>query len=218
MTSGLDFNEEYGDVSDATRMLYLEPDMAAFAASRTLVAPPGTVFSYSSGTGVILSRLWMSRLGDGQAALRFPREALFGPLGMTSAVMEADEHGTFVGSSYTYATARDWARIGKLLLDDGVWNGKRLLPEGFVKMMGTSNGLPGGYSQLQTWVQGPHESEEGRLIGLPADTFWLDGHDGQTVAVIPSAHLVVVRLGLTPWKLDYWPEKLAKAIVTASAG
>lgn len=218
MTSGLGFNEEYGDVSDATRMLYLEPDMAAFAASQALVAPPGTAFNYSSGTGVLLARLWMSRLGDAQGALRFPREALFGPLGMTSAVLEADERGTFVGSSYSYATARDWARIGKFLIDDGVWNGRRLLPDGFVRMMGTSNGLPGGHSQLQTWVQGPHESEDGKPIGLPADTFWLEGHDGQTIAVIPSAHLVVVRLGLTPWKLDYWPEKLVKAIVDATAG
>jgi CubicO group peptidase (beta-lactamase class C family) len=203
MASGLIFNEEYGDVSDVNRMLFLEPDMSKFAGSLRLAAAPGTVFNYSSGTATILSRFWMDRLGGGQAALTFPRTALFGPLGMTSAVMETDERGRFVGSSYMYATARDWARFGLFLLQDGVWNGARLLPEGFVKLMATSNGLPGGYAQMQSWVLGPHESEPGEEpVGLPADTFWLQGHDGQSVTVIPSAGLVVVRLGLTPWNLD----------------
>jgi CubicO group peptidase (beta-lactamase class C family) len=83
-------------------------------------------------------------------------------------------------------------------------------------MMATGNGLPGGYSKAQSWVLGPHESEDGTPIGLPADTFWLEGHDGQSVAVIPSAGLVIVRMGLTPWDRDYWPEKMAKAIVAVA--
>jgi CubicO group peptidase (beta-lactamase class C family) len=165
---------------------------------------------------VLLARIWMDRLGEATAALAFPRTALFGPLGMASAVMEADARGTLVGGSYIYATAHDWARIGQFLLDDGVWAGTRLVPEGFVKLMTTSNGLPGGYSQLQSWVQGPHESEDGKPVGLPEGTFWLEGHDGQTVAIVPSVRLVVVRLGLTPWKLDYWPETLVKAVVAAA--
>jgi CubicO group peptidase (beta-lactamase class C family) len=125
MSSGLEFNEDYGDVTDVTRMLYLEPDMAGFAAAKPLVEPVGTTFSYSSGTTVLLSRLWQDAAGDPEQALVWPREALFGPLGMTSAVLETDARGTFAGSSYMYATARDWARFGQFLAQDGVWNSCR---------------------------------------------------------------------------------------------
>jgi CubicO group peptidase (beta-lactamase class C family) len=123
MSSGLEFNESYGSVSDVTRMLYLEPDMAGFAASRPLAQPPGSFFNYSSGSSVLLARLWQDA-APGGAALAWPRQALFDPLGMRSAVMEADARGTFVGSSYMYATARDWARFALLLLQDGQWNGQ----------------------------------------------------------------------------------------------
>jgi CubicO group peptidase (beta-lactamase class C family) len=203
MASGLSFNEDYGDVSDVNRMLFLEPDMAKFAASQPLVAKPGTAFSYSTGTGTMLSRIWMDRVGAD--APSYPRAALFAPLGLDSAVIEPDEAGTLVGSSYMYASARDWARLGQLLVQDGVWNGGRLLPEGFVRLMQTSNGLPGGYSQMQTWLEPD--------AGLPAGSFWFEGHDGQSIAVIPSAQLVVVRMGLTPSGLGYSPVPLAKAVL-----
>lgn len=108
MSSGLEFNEDYGDVADVTRMLYLEPDMAGFAESKPLAGEVGKVFSYSSGTAVMLSRLWQDAVGDKDTALTWPRTALFEPLGMHSAVLETDEQGTFVGSSYLYATAHDW--------------------------------------------------------------------------------------------------------------
>ncbi len=90
MESGLAFNEDYGAVADVTRMLYLEPDMATFSADQPLEADPGARFSYSSGTAVLLSKIWMDRIGDEAAALAYPGKALFGPLGMTSAVMEPD--------------------------------------------------------------------------------------------------------------------------------
>jgi CubicO group peptidase (beta-lactamase class C family) len=206
MASGLTFNEDYGDVSDVNRMLFLEPDMARFGASQPLATKPGTAFNYSSGTGTMLARIWMDRVGADAAA--YPRTALFGPLGIDSAVLEPDEAGTFVGSSYMYATARDWARLGQFVLQDGVWNGQRLLPEGFVKLMQTSNGLPGGYSQMQTWLEPDY--------GLPPDSFWFEGHDGQFVAVVPSAQLVVVRMGLTPSDLNYSPAALVKAVLAAA--
>lgn len=215
MESGLSFNEDYGDVSDVNRMLFLEPDMPQFVAAQPSIAPRQTQFAYSSGTANLLSRLWMDRLGDQAVALAYPRTALFEPLGMSSAVMEADARGTLVGSSYIYATARDWARLGQFVLQDGIWDGQRLVPEELMQMMRTTNGLPGWYSEAQTWLSGPHESEGEPMVGLPPDSVWLQGHDGQTITVIPSEGLVVVRLGLTPWKLDYWPEKLVKAIVDA---
>ncbi|MBP1852353.1 serine hydrolase domain-containing protein [Rhizobium halophytocola] len=215
MESGLAFNEEYGNVSDATRMLFLEPDMADFAATRPKIAEPGQSFSYSSGTGVLLSRIWMNRVGDAQAALDFPRQALFGPLSMRSAVLEADAAGTFVGSSYLYATARDWARFGLLLADDGVWNGTRLLPEGFVEAMATpTEASKGAYTRLQAWKEGPG-GVPNAASGVPDDTFWLIGHDGQSMAVIRSQSLVVLRMGLTPSSLGYRPEPLVKAVARA---
>ncbi len=208
MQSGLHFDEAYAVVSDVTRMLFLEPDMAGFAAGMPLDHAVDEEFSYSSGTSVVLSRYWQNMLGEG--ALAFPHDALFAPLGMASAVMETDAAGTFVGSSYAYATARDWARFGQFLLNDGVWAGERLLPEGFVTLMGTpSKASEGEYSLMQSWIDGPGDAP----VGLPAGTFWLEGHDGQSVAVVPAANLVVVRMGLTPSRLHYSPKPLLKKVL-----
>jgi CubicO group peptidase (beta-lactamase class C family) len=214
MQSGLAFNEDYGAVSDVTRMLYLEPDMAKFAASKPLVAKIGEKFSYSTGASVMLARLWQNAVGDEAASLAWPRHALFGPLGMQSAVLEADESGTLTGASYLYATARDWARFGQFLLQDGVWNGRRILPEGFVSMMreptAASNGV---YGKGEVWLEGPGDKKgDGIARGVPADAYWLQGHDGQTVAVVPSKRMVVVRMGLTPAWLDYRPQNLVAAL------
>lgn len=214
MSSGLVFNEDYGAVADVTRMLYLEPDMASFAATKELGGPVGEVFSYSSGTSVMLSRLWQQALDDPQQALQWPRRALFGPLGMSSAVIEADARGTFVGSSYIYATARDWARFGQFLLDDGVWNSERILPAGFVSWMREPAPASSGvYGRGQLWLEAP--GGNGSRMGVPADTFWLKGHDGQTIAVIPSRRMVVVRMGLTPRAAGYGSELLVAALATA---
>ncbi|MCJ8052403.1 beta-lactamase family protein [Shinella curvata] len=221
MESGLAFNENYGDVADVTRMLYLEPDMTRFVLSLPSEANPGERFNYSSGTALLLSRIWMSALSGRSQALSFPTKALFAPLGMASAVLEPDETGIFVGSSYMYATARDWARFSLLLLNDGVWKGERLLPEGFVTAMGTPGKASGGtYSQMQTWLKGPGAKSDAEH-GLPADTFWLRGHDGQSATIIPSRKLAVIRLGLTPSKLGYEPQPLIRHIldiVDAQAG
>jgi CubicO group peptidase (beta-lactamase class C family) len=221
MSSGLEFNEDYGDVTDVTRMLYLEPDMAGFAEAKPLAGEVGKVWSYSSGTSVVLSRLWQQALGDKAQALAWPRKTLFDPLGMPTAILETDARGTFVGSSYLYATAHDWARFGQFLVDDGVWNGVPLLPAGFVAWMREPAPASGGrYGRGQVWLQGPDggddagdEPETG--LDLPADTFWLLGHDGQSMAVIPSRKLVVLRLGLTPSKLGYRPQAMVAALARA---
>ncbi|MBZ9890471.1 beta-lactamase family protein [Mesorhizobium sp. BR1-1-3] len=218
MSSGLEFNEDYGDVADVTRMLYLEPDMAGFAESKPLAAEVGKQFSYSSGTAVMLSRLWQDAVGDKARALTWPRTALFEPLGMHSAVLETDEQGTFVGSSYLYATAHDWARFGQFLLQGGVWNGNQILPAGFVDWMREPASASKVYGKGQLWIEAPGDEENpgaGVAAGLPKDTYWMEGHDGQTVAIIPSEQLVVVRLGLTPAKLGYRPQTMVGALVKA---
>ncbi|PBB95544.1 serine hydrolase [Mesorhizobium sp. WSM3862] len=218
MSSGLEFNEDYGDVADVTRMLYLEPDMAGFAEAKPLGGEVGKAFSYSSGTAVMLSRLWQEAIGDKAKALSWPRTALFEPLGMRSAVLETDERGTFVGSSYLYATAHDWARFGQFLLQGGVWNGAQILPTGFVDWMRQPAPASKVYGNGQVWIEGPGDEESpgaGAAAGLPKDTYWMEGHDGQTVAIIPSEQLVVVRLGLTPAKLGYRPQTMVAALVKA---
>jgi CubicO group peptidase (beta-lactamase class C family) len=219
MDDGLEFNEGYGDVSDVTRMLYLEPDMAAYMQARPLAHDPGSFWSYSSGTTVMLSHIWQKAAGA--QALELPYRRLFAPLGMSSAIIEADARGTLVGSSYMYATAQDWARYGQFLLQDGVWNGQRLLPEGFVQTISSPSATSKGeYAQGQLWRWGPQgptaqgQNPDGHFA-LPADTFWMRGHDGQTVAIVPSKQLVVVRLGLTPKSLLYQSQALLAAVIKA---
>jgi len=218
MTSGLRFNEGYGAVSDVTRMLFLEPDMAAFARAQPLEHPVGSVWSYSSGTAVILARIFQDAAGA--APLAAVRERLFEPLGMTSALIETDAHGTLVGSSYMYATARDWARYAQFLLQQGVWQGREILPPGYVAMMATPVAASAGrYGRGQVWLWGSDPTIPGKdpdtEYGLPADTFWMEGHDGQYAAIVPSRDLVIVRLGLTPERDRYRPQPLVRALLDA---
>jgi CubicO group peptidase (beta-lactamase class C family) len=218
MSSGLKFNEAYGSVSDVTGMLYLQPDMAGFARDQPLIHPVGEVWSYSSGTAVILSRIMQDAAGG--AGLEFAEDRLFKPLGMSSATLESDEHGTLVGSSYMYATARDWARYAQFLLQDGAWAGQQLLPPGYVAMMATPVAASGGqYGHGQVWLWGSDARVPGvnpdAAFGIPADIFWFSGHDGQSIAVIRSRQLIVVRLGLTPESLGYTTQPLVKAVLEA---
>ena len=217
MRSGLAFNESYGSVTDATRMLYLEPDMVSLPISAKLVTAPGAHFNYSSGTSVLLSAIWMSRIGDRKEAFDYPTRALFDPLGMASAVLEQDARGTFAGGTYLYATAHDWARLGLFLLQDGVWKGQRLLSEDFMNALRTPQRSGSRYTRAQAWVTAP-DGERNVDAGVPADTFWLEGHDGQSMAIVPSLDLVLLRMGLTPDRLGYKPQLLLKQITDEIMG
>jgi CubicO group peptidase (beta-lactamase class C family) len=193
MRSGLRFSEVYSDpLSDVTRMLFDGPDAAGFAASRPLEAPPGTFWKYSSGTTNILSLIARRAVGEtGYPA--WPRRALFGPLGMASAVFEPDAAGTFVGSSFLFATARDWARFGMLYANGAA----PLLPEGWVRFgAAPTPQSPEGRYGAHWWLKLPKELG-GQAPAIPADAFHALGHEGQCLTVIPSRGLVVVRLGLS---------------------
>jgi len=198
MSSGLAFDESYDDpLGDVTEMLFVKNDMAKFAASKRLIHPPGTYWDYSSGTSVLLARVLRETFASEADYLRYPRERLFGPLGMTSAVLETDASGTFVGSSLLYASARDFARLGLLFLHDGVWRGERLLPEGWVAYTLTpTKAAPDESYGAQMWLKLP-ESEGYGEPPMPDDGFYFLGHDQQIIAVMPSRELVIVRLGLT---------------------
>jgi hypothetical protein len=206
MRSGLEFSEIYSDPrADVTQMLYARSDMAAFAASKRLSAPPGTTWRYSSGTTNILSRIVRQTVGEREYHA-FPRRALFAPLGMSSAVIEADAAGTFVGSSYMFATARDWARFGQLYLDDGAWGGRRILPAEWVRFSSTATPQsPDGCYGAHWWLKLPGElgGETEAASRIPLDASFALGHEGQSLTVIPSRRLVVVRLGLSVY-VDAW--------------
>jgi CubicO group peptidase (beta-lactamase class C family) len=197
MTSGLAFDESYGDTdSDVVQMLFGSGDMARYAAAKPLLSPPGSEWHYSSGTSLILSRVLRNSFASEDDYLAFPRRRLFDPLGMRSAVLESDTSGTFVASSFLYASPRDWARLGLLYLRDGVWNGERLLPEGWVQYSLTSAPSSDGRYGAQLWLKLPQSDALGEPP-MPEDAFYMLGHDEQIVAIVPSRDLVIVRLGLT---------------------
>ncbi|HEV2354702.1 MAG TPA: serine hydrolase, partial [Puia sp.] len=183
MNSGLKWWEFYAAPSSATRMLFKEKDMGAYAETSGLAHEPGKVFYYSSGTANILSAIIRAKVGD-LGYYRFPYEQLFYPIGMYSAILEPDAGGTFVGSSYCYATARDWARFGLLYLKNGWWDGRQVLPRGWVDFTRTG----GNYGALW-WL-----NRARRHPHIPVDCFSCEGDEGQFIWVIPSKDLVIVRL------------------------
>lgn len=206
MRSGLRFSEAYAiPWSDVLHMLYDCHDTAGYAAGLPPSSSPGTTWSYASGTSNILSAVVRRTVGD-RDYFDFPRRALFNPLGMSSAVMEPDGSGTFVCSSYMIATARDWARFGQLFLDGGRANGRALLPEWWVRFSTTPTPQsPGGRYGAHWWLKlNPEiggDSPAARRIA--PDAFFAIGHEGQTLTVIPSKRLVVVRLGASIY-IDAW--------------
>ena len=196
-TSGLDFEENYNKYSDATRMLFNKADMAAYTASRPLKIAPGTQFYYSSGNSNILSRIVRETVGNSNY-YSFIYDSLFHKLGMYSAVIEPDASGTMVGSSYVFATARDWARFGLLYYNNGIVNGQQLFTGDWVKQTIT----PFAADKLQHygyqfWLNGFNKEmpSQRKFPAAPADMFYADGYAGQYVFIIPSKKLVIVRLG-----------------------
>nr|WP_236779202.1 serine hydrolase [Agromyces seonyuensis] len=197
MQSGLEWDETYDLGTPITQMLYGEPDMGAYVASLPLESEPGTVQEYSSGSTTLLCSVLAERTGLGAD---LPRQSVLGALGLSTAVFEADAVGTPVCSSYLWASPRDWAAIGQFALQDGVWNGQRLLPAGWMDETlevddYTATDDP-GYGL--GWRTNEMLDGELRWPELPADTFSANGHDGQKLIVIPSEGLVVARLGFTP--------------------
>ncbi len=218
MRDGLAFVEDYVDdrVSDVMHMLFGEgqPDMAHFAADRPLTAPPGTRFNYSSGTSNIISGVVARMLGPGERYARFLHGRLFGPIGMASADPEFDEAGTWVASSYVRATARDFARFGLLYLRDGMWNGVRLLPPGWVDYART-------WTSVDPDDDNPYGAHWYGVAGDTLGTFRAAGYEGQSITVCPALDLVVVRLGKTPLErkanLVPWRAAMVQAFAGACA-
>ena len=193
MQSGLEWNEDYGARSDVNIMLHCERDMGLYALSKPLEHKPGTYWQYSSGTTNIVMRYLRSRFPSEEAFIGYMRSRLFDPLGIVRPVFEQDLSGTFVGSSYLYATARDFARFGQLYLDDGCVDSERILPKGWVDYTRRPAAASGKHYGAFFWLNG-----NGKFPDVPKDMFYCDGHDGQDIFIFPSHELVVVVLGFSP--------------------
>ena len=203
MDSGLPFDETDNPVNPMSRMFFLENDMARYAATVPLVHPPGTAWAYSNLGYVLLARIAADAAGARSAvdAERFVRDQLFAPLGMGSAVFETDLAGTLVGSSHVYASARDFARFGQLYLDDGVVNGHRILPAGWMayshsQTLKTGYGA-GFWTNLVNEGSVPVWNAPWGIPQAPKDMFYARGAMGQYVVIVPSEHLVIARLGIS---------------------
>lgn len=202
MTSGLKFDEVYAPGSDATRMLFNEYSAAAVARDQSAIYPPGSHFAYSSGTTNLLSKLLFERVGGTPAAAySYLHSALLGPLGLSHTIVESDPSGVFVGSSYVYASARDWAVLGNLLGNNGNHNGRQLLKPSWVERATQPNSAGNepryGY---HLWLN--RGGDELRWPNLPADAYAMRGNRAQIVMVVPSRNAVFVRLG---WSTGPYP-------------
>ncbi len=197
-TTGLDFIENYNKPSNVTKMLFSKGDMAAYTAGLPLKYKPGTVFNYSSGNTNILSSIIRHTVGEHNYA-SFPFKELFYKINAYSFLLEPDASGTYIGSSYSYATARDFARFGLLYYNNGIWNGEQILPQNWVKeSIQPSNADKRKHYGYQFWLNGYDEKDSAKrwYPDVPADMFFADGYGGQDVYIIPSEKLVIVRLGL----------------------
>ncbi|CAF3468859.1 unnamed protein product [Rotaria socialis] len=217
-TSGLNFVEDYTSSSDALKMLYLTSNMAKNAASHALGDKPGTQFSYSSGNTNILSRIIRDIVGENEYH-SFPYRKLFYKLGMNSFIMEVDASGTFVGSSYSYGTARDWARFGLLYLSNGLYNNEQILSKDWIEQTIKSSGANRGYRYgFQFWLNNPvsDDSSERRFPNAPTDMYYASGNLGQNVFIIPSKKLAIVRLGATKTPgSDYGADDFLKTVIAS---
>jgi CubicO group peptidase (beta-lactamase class C family) len=197
MRSGLAWIEDYveGNESDVIDMLFGsgKEDHAAHAINKSLISAPGSEWYYSSGTTNIVARLLGNALGDKKGSTdktrSFIQKRLFDAIGMASATMQFDAAGTFVGSSFVYATARDFAKFGELYLRDGKCGAKQVLPVGWVDHARTQTVIDDETGQgygAHWWTQ---PGEPGSLIA--------SGYEGQQIFVLPERDLVIVRLGKT---------------------
>ena len=192
MNSGLEWKEDYTKISDVTKMLFLSEDMSKPQIDKPLVGKPNSTWNYSSGTTNMLSGILRKQFKTHQEYLDFWYSALIDKIGMNSMLVETDMAGNYVGSSYSWATVRDWSKFGLLYLNKGNWNGEQVFDESWAKYVATpTNGSKGDYG-AHFWL-----NAGGKFPGVPRDMFYCSGHQGQMVAIFPSQDLVIVRMGLT---------------------
>jgi len=192
MNSGLEWEEDYGKISDVTKMLFLSKNMTTSQIEKPLVGKPNNKWNYSSGTTNLLSGILRQQFETHQEYLDFWYSSLLDKIGMHSALVETDMEGNFVGSSYGWANTRDWAKFGLLYLHKGNWNGEQLFEESWAKYVATPTNTSNGAYGAHFWL-----NAGGNFPSVPRDMFYCSGYQGQMVAIFPSQNLVVVRMGLS---------------------
>ena len=199
MVSGLEFNEGYENdpISDVNKMLMNTRDITAFSASFPVTAEPGSRWAYQTASSMLLGKVIRQTIENDEEYFQFIQMRLFNQIGARDSYYQADSASIFSGGAFLWATPRDWARIGRMYLNDGIYEGKRILPEGWVKYSTTPTeaSIKARAYGAQVWLN--HPAAHDWLPELPEDTYAAQGHYGQYMVVIPSLDLVVVRMGQT---------------------
>ena len=191
MNSGLEWEEDYGKISDATKMLFQAEDMTKLQIDKKQVGKPNNTWNYSSGTTNLLSGILRKQFKTHQEYLDFWYSSLIDKIGMNSMIVEQDMAGNFVGSSYGWATTRDWAKFGLLYLHKGNWNGEQIFDESWAKYVSTPTNNSKGQYGAHFWL-----NAGGRYPDAPKDLYSANGFQGQRIFIFPSNDLVIVRMGL----------------------
>jgi CubicO group peptidase (beta-lactamase class C family) len=220
MTTGLALDETNSGFDVSSQMVYLHNDMAGFAVKAAMIAPPGTRWAYSSPTTQLLARIIRDITGGPEQTLAFAWRELFNPLGMRNVTLQFDATGTLQGSSSMLASARDWARFGLLYLNDGTIGGRRILHEDWVDFSAAAT-LDTDYGAGFWTNRSEHERAKARVrLGIPRDAYFASGDLGQRVVILPSQHLVIVRLGgsVDPTGDIHGLGRLVKEVIAAVRG
>ena len=209
MQSGLEWEEDYSKISDVTQMLFLDNDMTVKQREKKAIAAPTAVWNYSSGTTNLLSGILRQQFRTHQDYLDFPYVAFLDKIGAHSMLLETDMAGNFVGSSYAWATTRDWAKVGLLYLNTGNWNGAQLFDPSWVSYITTPTEGSDNVYGAHFWL-----NAGGKYPDVPKDLYSLNGFQGQYVFIIPSKDLVVVRTGLAEYP-EFDVNSFLSALTTA---
>ncbi|TXD50018.1 serine hydrolase domain-containing protein [Polaribacter sp. IC073] len=207
MNSGLEWDENYSEISDATTMLFLERDMTKMQEEKPLKYETNASWNYSSGTSNLLSKILRKQFKTHQEYLDFWYTDFIDKIGMNSMVVETDLVGNYVASSYAWATARDWAKFGLLYLHNGTWNGAKLFNKNWVDYVTTPTPTSNGTYGAQFWL-----NAEKQFKDVPKNMYFADGYQGQRVYVLPDEEMVIVRFGLTNFNENEFLKEVLKAV------
>lgn len=191
MNCGLAWDEDYGSISDATSMLYIDEDMTTAQINKEAISKPNEYWYYSSGVSNLLSGILRKQFDNYQEYLDFPYREFIDKIGMRSMLIETDMAGNYVGSSYAWATVRDWAKFGLLYLHRGHWNEEQIFNADWVDYVTTPSPTSEGDYGGHFWL-----NAGGFYPDAPKDMYSANGFQGQRVFIIPSKDLVIVRFGL----------------------
>lgn len=192
MNSGLEWTEQYGNISDITQGLFLEEDFISYVRSKPAESIPGSEWEYASGTTNLISGIVRRQFESYQDYLDYPHNKIFKVLGLDNPVIETDEAGHYILSSYMWAKARDWGKLGQLYLNKGNWKGEQLIDTSYIEWSTKAHSASNEYG-AHLWLN----TDQSDYPSAPSTMYWFSGYEGQYVFIIPEDDLVIVRLGLS---------------------